>query len=84
LYHISYIISNKLVTLYKCITIIIYICITKLFNMKEKRTVGRPKKDPTNPLSLRIKIKTLQTLKNNGFKINKEVNIFLDKKANNY
>jgi len=52
--------------------------------MKEKRTVGRPKKDPTNPLSLRIKIKTLQTLKNNGFKINKEVNIFLDKKANNY
>lgn len=42
---------------------------------------GRPKGDPTQTKTIRVKVSTLKKLNNIGFKWNRDINEFLNKKA---
>ena len=42
---------------------------------------GRPKGEPTQTKTIRVKVSTLKKLNNIGFKWNRDINKFLDNKA---
>ena len=42
---------------------------------------GRPKGEPTQTKTIRVKVSTLKKLNNIGFKWNRDINVFLDQMA---